>query len=117
MMNYYYPLATRHDFDPQSAAKAIADLPLVIVQFTESGDYALALTGGGMDLSWEICEAFMRIGELPPMHFASQLPRICGRGTSARDKWIIAGCRRMAQGVIEHGKRTIQNLIRLKAGK
>lgn len=94
MMSYFYPMP---DFrgDVENASKEIANLPLCIVEFTDSGDYALALTGGGMDLSWQICEAFMRLGYLPPFHF--ELPGMSGRGTSTRDRWIIAGCRRSAQ--------------------
>lgn len=96
MMSYYYPLP---DFDMSctDAAKLLVDLPLVVVEFQDSGDKALALSGGGMDLSWEICEAFMRLGYLPPVHF-SDLPEMSGRGQSAKDRWIIASCRRSLQG-------------------
>jgi hypothetical protein len=68
MMNYYYPLP---DFkmDVTEAAKKIVHLPLCIVQFTDTEEYALALTGGGMDLSWEICSAYMELGYWPPTHF------------------------------------------------
>jgi hypothetical protein len=85
MNSYYYPLPglVRDD------ALKIAHLPLCIVEV--DGETGLALTGGGMDLSWEICEAFMLLGELPPLHFAD-LPGMAGRGTSERDRWIIAGC-------------------------
>lgn len=74
MMNYYYPLDTPHSFDPQQAALKLVDLPVCLVSF--ANEYALALTGGGMDLSWEICEAYVRLGEAPPFHFASRLPRM-----------------------------------------
>lgn len=94
MMNYYYPLPEYRFSD--DAVLAIADLPLCIVEFLDSGEHGLALTGGGMDLSWEICEAFMRLGFLPPLHFCD-LPQMAGRGQSVRDRWIIAGCRRSAQ--------------------
>lgn len=87
MMSYWYPLAID---DTAEAARTIVDLPLCVV--TVGGETGLALTGGGMDLTWEICEAFMLLGRLPPMHFASRLPQICGRGTSERDRWIAAGC-------------------------
>jgi hypothetical protein len=92
MMSYYYPLPSFPD-DIHKACLAIKHLPLVIVQFEGDDDNAaLALSGGGMDLSWEICEAFMRLGYLPPTHF--ELPRICGRGTSSRDRWIARAYRR-----------------------
>jgi hypothetical protein len=86
MMSYWYPFAIS---DTDDAAKIIAHLPLCIV--TVNDVTGLALTGGGMDLSWAICEAFMLLGSLPPVHFAG-LPAMCGRGTSAKDRWIVAGC-------------------------
>jgi hypothetical protein len=86
MMNYYYPLPSLPGSE-YDAAYTIRDLPLCIVRNLENDtmptDYALALTGGGMDLSWEICEAFMRLGFLPPMAFAD-LPAIAGRGDKAK---------------------------------
>jgi hypothetical protein len=89
MMNYFYPLSGSVDY--YESALKIADLPLCIVDRDMNGDVGLALTGGGMDLSWEICEAFMRLGHLPPAHFAD-LPGMAGRGSSARDRWIVRGC-------------------------
>lgn len=101
MMNYFYALPEQPDIE--EATLALVRLPLCIVSFDGPSwhiedDWALALTGGGMDLSWEICEAFMRLGYLPPVHFG-RLPGMVGRGTSRRDRWIIAGCRR---ALIEH---------------
>lgn len=128
MMSYFYGLEDlRSDFDPAEAAKAIVDLPLCVIEWqgdeqdNHSGGYALALTGGGTDLTWEICEAFMRLGYLPPVHFASQLPGICGRGMTTNggdkaktitelDAWIVAGCRRSLQGKKEQVGRALRNL-------
>lgn len=87
MMNYWYPIEISDGYD---AAELIADLPLCVVQI--NGTFGLALTGGGMDLSWEICEAFTKLGELPPVHFCN-LPRMAGRGKSPKDRYIISACR------------------------
>lgn len=91
MMNYWYPLPDPVDDDD---LMKLDGLPLTYVVIDPSTDpkYGLALTGGGMDLSWEICEAFMALGYLPPLHFCN-LPAMAGRGTSARDKAIIEACR------------------------
>ncbi len=89
MMNYWYELDVTPD---GQLAALIVDLPLCIVDI--DGTVGLALTGGGMDLTWEICEAFMRLGSLPPYHFATSLPAMGDRGRSERDRWIIAGCLR-----------------------
>jgi hypothetical protein len=63
MMNYYYPLEESdgewRSFDAVAAALAVADLPVCVVEM--DGDYGLALTGGGMDLSWEICAAYVAL--------------------------------------------------------
>lgn len=91
-MNYFYPVPDLHMAN-EDAALAIAHLPVVLV--TLDGEDGLALTGCGMDLSWEIAEAHMRLGYLPPTHF--DLPRMCGRGVSERDRWIIRGYLRSCQ--------------------
>ncbi len=75
MMNYRYEVDLNRIGSMEDAAFALKDVPLCIVDM--EGDHYLALTGGGMDLSWEICEAYMRLGYLPPTHFA-RLPRYAG---------------------------------------
>lgn len=90
MMNYFYPLPELRG-TPEGAALSIKDLPLCVVEL--EGEYGLALTGGGMDLSWAICEAYMRLGWLPPVHFC-QLPRFAGMTLTANNRWILAGCQR-----------------------
>jgi hypothetical protein len=106
MMNYCYPI---HIEDANEAVKLIVDLPLVIVQFTDDDGYYLALSGGGMDLSWEICEAYMRLNQLPPTHFCN-LPQISGKGISKKDKWIIAGCRKSLTVANRQNYRTLKSL-------
>lgn len=89
MMNYAYPLP---DFPEALNVEALADLPLCLVNI--AGSRFLALTGGGMDLSWEICEAFMRLGFSPPAHFARDLPAMAfgDDGGSDRRREIVAAC-------------------------
>lgn len=91
MMSYYYPVPDHRSMSIEDMAKAIIHLPLCIVHFPAEEKLALALTGGGMDLSWEICEAHMRIGFLPPLHFCG-LQDMC-RDWDTRTAWIVAGCR------------------------
>lgn len=103
MMNYAYPLPGYRG-DPDQDAREIVDLPLCIVRDAgEDADY-LALTGGGMDLSWEIAEAYMRLGYLPPAHFAN-LPGMAGRGTSDEDQAILRACRRSLEIAWERAER------------
>jgi len=106
-MNYYYPLPPRVCTDVARAARRIKHLPLVLVQFDGDDDqWGLALTGGGMDMAWEICEAFMRLGLLPPTHF--ELPAMCGRGSSSTDRWILRAYRRACRIQRQWLKRRIE---------
>lgn len=88
MMNYYYPI----DFKPvggiAEAAIALRNLPLVPV--TIGDNEAIALSGGGMDLSIEICIGYMKLGYLPPVHF-SGIPHFAGAKLDAKMRWLIAG--------------------------
>jgi len=81
MMNYYYPVDID---DVEEAARQIEDWPLCVVEFSD-GSTALALTGGGMDLSWEICGAYISLGYLPPAAVCT-LPRM---GGWKRDSWRL----------------------------
>lgn len=90
MMNYAYPISTDRVGGVTDAAKAIHNLNLCIVEY--DGNEYMALTGGGMDFSWEIAEAYMRLGYLPPLHFAN-LPQMAGKRLDWVNRWIIAGFR------------------------
>jgi hypothetical protein len=89
MMGCCYPLPKPHcglsdtwGWNTDDASK-LDDLPLCIVEF-DTDTYGLALTGGGMDLSWEICEAFMRLRFLPPVHF--EPPAMAGKPDNEVDR-------------------------------
>ena len=86
MMNYLYPLGDSFDV-PDDFRDKLNNT--TIVQMDDK--YFLALTGGGMDMTWEICESYINLGYCPPVHFCS-LPAIAGRGTSNEDQHIIACC-------------------------
>ena len=109
MMNFFYPISGMHGINPETAAEALVNLPLCVVYMNDTEEHGLALTGGGMDLSWQICEAYMLLGYLPPVHF-SDLPEMCGRGKSKRDKWIIAGCIASCRGMAQRANRQAKRL-------
>ena len=77
MMNYRYPVTLRN-IEPDKAAEALIGLPLTLIEDQDEGEYYLALTGGGMDLSAEICKAYIAVGQRPPVHFC-RVPRMAGR--------------------------------------
>ena len=115
-MNYFYPVPIS---DCAAAARAIAHLPLCVVEFTggeREGETGLALTGGGMDLSWEICEAFVLIGYRPPTHFA-KLPRMGSRGSTDRDRALIEICRESFRIAARWALNGIDDLARNFAAK
>jgi hypothetical protein len=95
MMNYSYAVDTWRE-SPQEAADRISHLPLCVVTFSDDGAYDgihLALTGGGMDLSWEICEAYILLGYLPPVHFAD-LPAMAGYPRHSDHEKVMEACLR-----------------------
>lgn len=113
-MNYWYPVKLN---DCNDAAELISHLPLCVVEF-EDGRTGLALTGGGMDLSWEICEAFIALGYFPPLHFCD-LPRMGSRGKSDSDKATISACMescRIAEGwAARKRERLVENFLKSDA--
>lgn len=111
MMNYFYPVEIT---DKAWAARQIASLPLCVVEFGD-GKTGLALTGGGMDLSWEICEAHVLIGFLPPAHFA-RLDAMADKRYSDRARIVIAACRRSCQVLAGWTQSRIESLDRLEKG-
>lgn len=91
MMSYYYPLPRSEERDPGELQAILAVQAGPVVCVLVNGRPVLALSGGGMDLSWEICEAFIVLGYCPPAHFCD-LPAMAGRGESERDKRIVRAC-------------------------
>lgn len=107
-MNFFYPLPEFHG-NPTAAAAVIVDVPLCLVRFVDNNDCGLALTGGGMDLSWEICETHMLLGYLPPVHFAD-LPEDCRDLRRASNRWILSGVRRALDGERNRMERALERL-------
>ena len=111
VMSYYYPLPNLR-MSAEQAQAAIEDTNCVVVSVKdEYGDWetVLALSGGGMDLSWDICEAYMLLGYLPPLHFC-RLPRFAGWKLTAHRAWIIAGCNRSCQVAMAQARSSLHDL-------
>jgi hypothetical protein len=112
MMNYAYPLPM--DFKvPDDFRDRLSCLTIVLIQ----GNPYLALTGGGMDLSWEICESYIALGYYPPYHFC-RLPGMAGRGESKSDQNIIKCCLKSCDAMVVRANRTAEILREMaKEGK
>jgi len=120
MMNYLYPLPefekimrTNGWDEVQVARELRRTVPLCLVLF-EDGEYALALTGAGMDFSWDICEAYIRCGYLPPVYFCN-LPDFAGQRLTPTRRKIISCCRRSikwAENYSQNAKRGLRFLMK-----
>ena len=114
MMNYRYELP---EFTmPDDVKRWLDDAGAVtVVYFPKEDRYYLALTGGGMDLSWDICRAYVLLGYLPPLHFCD-LPKFAGMNLrSVRNAKVLQSCTRSAQVSVNGAlnvQRTLQALAR-----
>jgi hypothetical protein len=72
-------------------------------------EHGLALTGCGMDYTWEICETYLNLGYYPPVAMC-RLPRMAGRGTSAGDRRIIDGCLQSLDAMLTQHQWTYDHL-------
>jgi hypothetical protein len=134
MMNYFYPIhiGWNGSISAEDAQfiLSVNHLCLTVIRMMDEDiehEYVLALTGGGMDLRWEICEAFCLLGQIPPSCMAD-VPDMSGRGMSPRDQWILECIRIGAEAdvtqaasrlasVKEKAKRGKRDLRRRSAGK
>lgn len=76
MYNTIYPLPD--DFEvPEDFRKKMSNM--TIVDIKEDGEWVkyLALTGCGMDMTWQICETYINLGFYPPTEHA-RLPAMGG---------------------------------------
>lgn len=106
MMNYYYPLPYL-SMSAEDAQDAVKDTPCVVVLVDD--EPVLALAGGGIDLSPGICQAYLKLGYYPPMHFASGLPRL-GVGYSWMSKELVEACSEGARIASEWAMRAAEEL-------
>lgn len=113
MINYYYPLPKDGRRYDEKDAEKIRHLPLSIIYFPNEDLYALALTGGGMNLSWEICEAYILLGYLPPISFCD-LPNMADKEYDSRNKRIIEACKESLKHTQLYSNQVYHNLENLE---
>lgn len=106
MMNYYYPYESGMPASDQSVLM-FNGVSVVVVEV--DGDEVLALSGGGMDLSWDICKSYILLGYLPPVHFCD-LPEYArySEAKITQDNVIIDACLRSTQIEIERTVNSMQ---------
>lgn len=97
--NFLYPLGERLRV-PRDFRSRLNNTTIV-----RAGDeHGLALTGCGMDFSWEICESYLNLGYYPPAHFC-RLPEMSDRGKSPRDVRIVRGCAKTLDALVSRYQR------------
>ncbi|MET0711063.1 MAG: hypothetical protein ABWZ30_00965 [Jiangellaceae bacterium] len=77
VMSFWYPLPAAGE-NPIESARVLDGLPLCVVEV--DGEWGLALTGGGQNMSAQIVEAHVRLGHLPPAQFVQELDVPLGAG-------------------------------------
>jgi len=113
-MNYWYPAWLRFGETAEDLARATVDSVLVVVTRNDGDEVGFALGGGGMDLSWEICEGYMSAGLLPPFTFCD-LPAMGGLSATPKTLAVIAACKRTAECIADRARYTTDRLDRLQA--
>lgn len=95
-MNRYWWPCDAVERNPNGAAAELAGLPVCVVTFP-TGEAGIALTDGGMDMTWYLVEAYARLGQLPPAALARDLKPLGSRGNSPADRSLIAAALRTLQ--------------------
>lgn len=113
MMNYCYQLENEFNM-PENIKEILGEAgAITLIQKTENDKYYLALSGGGMDLSWEICRAYILLGYLPPAKFC-YLPKFAGMDfKKARNKKVIDACVATADFLKTDGENIKEKLLTL----
>ncbi len=119
MFNYLYPL----DKVPsdEEIREALSDLPLCIVTMTNAWDRGtaaheayLALTGGGMNMAWYICTAYVRLGCLPPLTYCC-LPNFAGMTLTDERRLVLAACKETARIEMRSAEAVAEDLATLES--
>jgi len=85
MMNFVYPLEC-DSFDDEKILKVVNETNCTVMENEDTGEWFLALCGGGMDLSQDIAYAYLIMEQWLPKDF---LTKVCKqRGLSiSKEKW------------------------------
>jgi hypothetical protein len=111
LMSYYYPLPGLQ-IDPAEGQRIVrAETSCVLVTVNE--ETVLALAGGGMDLSWDICRAYVLLGMLPPVHFCD-LPEFAGLRLTDGNKQTLEACKRSCELAALWATNKLERLLRLE---
>ena len=122
MHNYRYhlPHFDEKNMNCEEMKDAVKHTNLTVVQDKHNDEYFLALTGTGMDMSWDICEAHINMGYLPPADFCRRLPRMGDMSITPSTEKVILGCKRsltLSKGWAEYGLNELEKVEREIRGR
>lgn len=114
-----YPLPLLDFATTEDAVRTLGDLPVCLINHrSEEGPttWSLGLTAHLSDPTWEIVEAYMRLGFLPPFVLieVSGLP-IGLHLYTATTRWLLAGARETARLIGKRSKATVVALGKQKS--
>jgi len=118
MMNYRYPLPHFDDkkLSDEDIKKALDRAGAVtLITDLKSDEKYLALTGGGMDMSWDIVKGYVNLGFAPPAQFCRNLPSFAGNRLTSENKEAIEGCRKSLSAQKDWNVRGLERLKDLEA--
>lgn len=127
MMNYRYPLpgfndkyASEHQLSTIHTDEEIKRAlnragAVTLIEDLESNEKYLALTGGGMDFSWDIVKGYVNLGFAPPAHFCRDLPSFAGEKLTEENKEAILACRKSLNAQSAWNQSGLEKLDRLES--
>ena len=97
MMNALWPVDLAYGRSEQEAADLMNRHGGATSLITIDGDHYIAMTGGGMDLSWHIAAAYVCCGAVPPLYILQNLSRSPFGVSPAATRAILAAARQGAR--------------------
>lgn len=112
MMNYRFPLPGFDDknLSDEAIKKAFKNINITLIEDLKTNEKYLALTGGGMDLSWDIVKGYTNLGFAPPAHFCRDLPGMAGMRLTKENKEAILACRKSLTAQSAWNQRGLERL-------
>lgn len=107
MMNTAWPLPSNFTI-PDGAKEDLVNM--TIVNIKDERGYDLALTGAGMDFSWQIAETYVNLGFLPPAHI-QRLPKMAGKNYDSEiNRMIMKALKKSHEVASTQSQRAIEDL-------
>lgn len=112
MVNTLWPLPDEFEV-PDDVRDRLDNMTVVEIEGHDETATALALTGGGMDMSWHIARTYVNLGYLPPATLG-KLPEMAGMDYDApENERAIRALNKSHRHMIDRHSRHTKDLARL----